>query len=110
MREALFGEIDLAVAGSLHDLAGLYMDQNRNKEAEPLIKRELAIWERKMGYDDPLLVFVLDTYAELARRLGDMQKAASLEARAERVRQSRDAKLGTAFGGGTASEGSPRFE
>ncbi len=55
VREAeAFGPRDNRLATSLNNLALLYDDQGRYKEAEPLYQRSLAIWE-KAG---ELLLFV----------------------------------------------------
>jgi tetratricopeptide (TPR) repeat protein len=51
---------DLALATSLNNLAELYRNQGRYTEAEPLYLRSLAIWEKQLGADHPLVAASLN--------------------------------------------------
>jgi len=53
-------------ATALNNLAGLYQDQDRTAEAEPLYQRSLAIREKVLGPDHPLVGTALDNLAVLA--------------------------------------------
>ena len=55
------------VATSLHKLAGLYHRQRRYGEAEPLVQRALAIWERALGPAHPRVVTLREHYYALLR-------------------------------------------
>ncbi len=50
---------------ALNNLAGLYDDQGRYAEAEPLYKRSLAIREKALGPDHPDVATALNNLAEL---------------------------------------------
>jgi tetratricopeptide (TPR) repeat protein len=54
-RKELFDPEHPGVAIILHDLAALYADQGRYAEAEPLYRRALAINERVLGPEAPIL-------------------------------------------------------
>jgi tetratricopeptide (TPR) repeat protein len=92
MLEALKTPDDVSIASALHDVAAVYRAEGRHAEAKPLIQRELSIWENALGIEHPLLIFVLDSYADTLRQLGEERRAASIEARTERLRRIRDAK------------------
>ena len=90
-REATEAKDNLTVASALHDLASLLKDEKRYAEAEPLIRRELAIWEDEYGPDHPNVAFVLESYAAVLRQLpGQERKAASVEARSQRLSESQN--------------------
>ena len=50
-------------AASLNNLAGLYRDQRRYTEAEPLYQRSLQICERSLGIAHPNTMAVRGNYA-----------------------------------------------
>jgi len=50
---------------SLNNLAGLYKDQGRYGEAEPLYKRSLAIDEKALAPDHPKVATALGNLASL---------------------------------------------
>ncbi len=54
---------DPLVARSLKNLALLYAVQRKYAEAEPLLKRSLAIWEKAQGPDGPNVASSLDSLA-----------------------------------------------
>ena len=74
------------MATSLHNLGLLYQAQGRYREAEPLHKRALAIVEKALGSEHPILADVLDSYAELKHATGHPQDAAIMAARAKVIR------------------------
>ena len=49
IREKVLGPEHVNVAQSFNNLAGLYNDQGRYADAEPLYKRSLAIREKALG-------------------------------------------------------------
>ncbi len=81
-----FGPQDPRLATSLNDLAGLYHDQGRYAEAEPLYKRSQAIWEKTLGPEHPHVATNLMNYAALLRKTGRSAEATRMEARAKAIR------------------------
>jgi len=67
----------------LDNLAGLYRATDRYAEAEPLIKRVLAIQEKELPVHHPHLRTTLRNYALLLDELGRSDEAAQLRTRAE---------------------------
>ncbi len=53
------------VATSLNNLAGLYRAQGKYAEAEPLLKRSLAISEKALGPEHPDVATSLNNLAEI---------------------------------------------
>ncbi len=74
------------MAQSLNNLAGLYEDQGRYGDAEPLYKRALAISEETLGPEHPTVAQMLENYAALVRETGREAEAAKMEARAKKMR------------------------
>jgi len=64
------GEDHLDTARSLVTLAGLYSVQRRLTEAEPLLKRALAIREKALGPSHPDTVAILGVLGPIYRALG----------------------------------------
>ena len=60
--------------------------QGKYAEAEPLYKRALAIREKALGPEHPLVAASLKNYAALVRKNGRGNEAAKLEARAKAIR------------------------
>ena len=81
IREKRLGPDHADTATSLNNLAGLYHDQGRYGEAEPLFRRALAIRERALGLDHPETAISVRNYAVLLRQLGRASEAEKLEAR-----------------------------
>ncbi len=77
---------DLPVGVSIMALERVYEAQGRYAEAEPLIKRALAIWEEALGPEHPHVATALENYAALLRKTGRDNEAAKLEARAKAIR------------------------
>ena len=63
-----------------------YLDQGRYTDAEPLYKRALAIQEKALGLDHPVVAQSLENYAHLLRDTGCGTEAAKMEARAQAIR------------------------
>ena len=74
------------MAASLNNLAGLYQEQGKYAEAEPLYRRSLAILEKALGPEHPDVAESLVNYAELLRETGREDKAEEMEARAKAIR------------------------
>ena len=66
------------MAAALNNLAGLYRNQGRYAEAEPLYKRALAIHEKALGPDHPDVATALNNLAELYRYQGRYAEAEPL--------------------------------
>ena len=94
IREAALQPNDLLIARSLYDLASIERSMGKPAEAAPLLKRALAIWQAARG-DDPMMLFVLDAYADVLRQTDDRRKADSIDAQAAGLRQKRDRDLQT---------------
>jgi hypothetical protein len=61
-------------------------DQRRFAEAEPLFKRSLAITEKALGPDHPVVAASLEAMARLYRATNREKEAQELESRAARIR------------------------
>ncbi len=81
-----FGPQDPRLATNLNNLAGLYYAQGRYAEAEPLLKRALAIVEKALGPEHPKVAKALENYATLLRDTGRSTEADTLAARAKAIR------------------------
>ena len=75
------GDDHLDTARSLVTLAGLYSIQRRLTEAEPLLKRALAIREKALGSSHPDTLAILGVLGPLYRALGRGAEAELLEKR-----------------------------
>ena len=75
------------VATSLNNLAGLYDAQAKYTEAQPLLKRSLAIAEKALGPEHPKLATGLENYAKLLRKTNREAEAAKMEARTKAIRE-----------------------
>ncbi len=74
---------------SLNNLAGLYDDQGRYAEAEPLYKRSLVIREKVLGPGHPNVATSLENYAAVLRATGRTAEADKMAARAKAIRDKR---------------------
>ena len=77
-----FGPQDPRLATSLNNLALLYLTQSKYAEAEPLLKRALAIWEKALGPEHPNVATSLENYAALLR---ETNREGEAEARNSRL-------------------------
>ena len=68
--ERSYGPDHPNVAIRLNNLARLLQDTNRLAEAEPLIRRALAIFEASLGADHPSTGIVRNNLAPLGAALG----------------------------------------
>ena len=75
-----------ALATSLNNLGALYNTQGKYAEAEPLLKRSLATWEKAVGPEHPDVAMGLQNYAELLRKTNREAEAKKMESRAEAIR------------------------
>ena len=73
--------------GKYAEAEALYHNQGRYSEAESLFQRSLAIWEKVLGPEHPDVATSLNNYAQLLRRQGKSDQAASMEARARAIRE-----------------------
>ena len=76
-----------SVAQSLSNLAAVYYSQSRYAEAEPLVKRSLAISEKAQGPDHPEVAVKLNNLAEIYRAQGAYAEAEPLSKRALAIRE-----------------------
>ena len=79
-------EVESRLATSLNNLAELYHGQGRYAQAEPLLKRSLAISEKALGPDHPDVATSLENYAAQLRKMHRDAEAEKLEARAREIR------------------------
>ncbi len=86
IREKALGPEHPAVAFSLNNLAGLYVNQGKYVEAEPLYQRALGIVEKALGPEHPSVAQSLENYAALLRKTGRGGEATKMEARAKAIR------------------------
>jgi hypothetical protein len=89
--EKVLGRDHPAVAVSLNNLAGLYADQSRYADAEPLYQRALAINEKVLGRDHPAVVRSLTNLADLYQKHGQAAEGLPLIQRALQL-NSKDAR------------------
>jgi tetratricopeptide (TPR) repeat protein len=80
--EASYGPDHPSVATTLNNLAGLLEDTNRLAEAEPLMRRALAIAEASLGPDHPSVATSLNNLALLLRATNRLTEAEPLMRRA----------------------------
>ncbi|MCZ6453622.1 MAG: tetratricopeptide repeat protein, partial [Alphaproteobacteria bacterium] len=74
------------LATNLNNLAGLYREQGKYADAEPLYKRALAILDKTPGPEHPNLTAGLENYAAVLRKTGRTLEADNLENRATAIR------------------------
>ena len=60
--------------------------QSRYVEAERHYKQALAIWEKKLGPQNPNVATVLENMAQLYKTTGRAQQAHELQTRAQSIR------------------------
>ena len=65
IREQALGKDHPDTAQSLNNLAGLYYEQGKYEQAEPLLQRGLAIMEKMLGSNHPYTETVRANYASL---------------------------------------------
>ncbi len=82
-----FGPQDQRLATSLGYLGEVYRLQRRYADAEPLLKRALAIWEKALGPEHPEVATNLSNLAELYRDQGRYAEAEPLHKRALAIRE-----------------------
>ena len=80
------GPNNASVAQALNNLAALYLYQGRHDDAEPLLKRSVAVFEKALGPTSPELVESLDNLAALYKDKGRTADAAPLAKRAAAIR------------------------
>jgi tetratricopeptide (TPR) repeat protein len=77
------------MAYSLNNLAGLYYSMNEYTNALPLMQRALAIREKALPSNHPLVEQTLENLAVILRAMRRPDEAAPLEQRAQAIRASR---------------------
>jgi len=87
LREAVLGPSHPEVAGSLGNLASLYLKMGKLDEAEPLLDRALRIQEAARGKDHPEVATVLHNLGVLAFYRGQYSRAVALYQRALDIRE-----------------------
>ena len=71
---------------SLNNLASLYTNMGRYKDAEPLYKQVLAIREKAFGKNHPKVANVLEDMSALYKKMGKDADAKKLDARVKEIR------------------------
>ena len=84
--EKAHGSEYLGFAADLAILAELYRTQGNYADAEPLLKRALAIKEKALGPAHPRVARTLENYAALLRKTGHSGEATMMELRAKAIR------------------------
>ena len=84
------GENYKNLVGPMAGLAGIYMKQERYKEAEKIIKRAIEIKEKNEVIKDRDMVSILELMASLYRNTGRKEEAEDLEKRARKIRNEID--------------------
>lgn len=75
------------LAHSLIGLAELYVEQSRYTQAEPLLRRALAVWEQHLGPQHPHTAFALHDLARVYSAQGRYTEAELLFRRAVEIRE-----------------------
>jgi hypothetical protein len=57
----------------------LLTDQDRNDDAEPLVRRALEIRQKRLGVNHPNLIPTMENYAAILHRLGRHDRAQTFE-------------------------------
>jgi len=86
-KEKRLGSEDPDVAVSLNSLAALYLSQRRPDEAEPLLRRAVAIREKALGPDHPDVGVSLNNLAMFYHTQGRQVEAEPLLKRALAIRE-----------------------
>ena len=86
-KEKRLGTEDPDVAVSLNSLAALYLSQRKPAEAEPLLRRAVAIREKALGPDNPDVAVSLNNLAEFYHTQGRQIEAEPLLKRALAIRE-----------------------
>ena len=86
MRQRVLGLNHPDVAQSLGNLALVYVAQARYREAEPLLKRALSVFEDTYGPDHLTVAKALDHYADLLSVTQRASAALQLRDRADQIR------------------------
>ena len=68
-------------------MAGLYREQGKYEQAEPLLQRSLAINEKALGQDHPDVASSLNSLATLYRSQGKYAAAEALYQRSLAIRE-----------------------
>ncbi len=76
IREATLGKDDIMVAETLNSLAVCLLQENKEKEAEPLFRRSLAIVQK--GGDKEIIKAVVLGYGQCLDKLGKKAEAKNL--------------------------------
>jgi len=75
------------VALAADNLPFIYAAQGRDAEAEPLVRRALAIGEKALGPDDQEVATMLTNLATICERTGRLSEAESLLKRVLAIRE-----------------------
>ena len=87
VQEAALGPNDKVVGETLAGLARVYVEEHNYDDALPAYSRALEIQEYNLKPYDLRLAFSLDEYADILKQAGRDQEAASMRARAQRIRE-----------------------
>ena len=79
IREHQLGPEHSDTAQSLNNLAGLYDEQGKYAQAEPLYQRALTILEQSLGPQHPRTRGARKNYASLLRAMGRDDEAKQIE-------------------------------
>jgi len=86
LREQRFQGNTVILSSDLLDLANCYKAQGQYKKAEPLIERALSIRENYTGLQPSKMIEVLESYADLLRKMKYEKKAEALEKRVAEIK------------------------
>jgi tetratricopeptide (TPR) repeat protein len=75
-----------ALLGAASAAVGLYYEQGKYAEAEPLYQRALKIDEKALGPDHPKVAAIAENLARTLRKLGRDQEAKVYEEQAAKIR------------------------
>jgi tetratricopeptide (TPR) repeat protein len=84
IREKALGPDHPSTANSLKNLGLFYAKRGRLLQAEPLLRRALAIAEKAVGIEDPKTTRLAQTYSQVLQKLGRAHEAHNLRKRCEK--------------------------
>ena len=74
----MFGPDHSKTAESLNNIAVVYQDQRRFADAEPVLQRALAIFEKQLGPEHSLTAITRDNLAKMYQAQGQHPRAMPL--------------------------------
>ena len=85
LKERKLGKDNPKIAEAMHSLARFYADLGHFDAAESLLQRALLITSRTLGEEDQMHLLLLESHAEVLRKLQRGEEASRIEAQIEAI-------------------------